>query len=311
MVIGIRVEAVVIASVRPGGHRLEWISDLIASAAVTTLTYLWLNLRASRARILDLERARITQDAQLRLAAEIQRSLLRDVPTQAAGCVWAARMEAAYEVGGDFYDVAAQADGSLMVIVGDVPGKGVPAALLQSSALTLFRVHATHTGTPAQLAERISADLRAQTGGRPYATAIIVRIERDGRRLTSTNAGHPAGLVQRTGELVRLTAGGPPLGLLPGVAYESEELPLHPGDAGVFVTDGITEVLDGREPLAAVLADARSLPEREAPVAITERVLRLAGTAVASGTIDIPADDRTAVAFVVGAGDDGAGGSGQ
>src|SRR5215471_17330853 len=120
-----------------------------------------------------LDRARIALEEQLKVAAELQRRLLPTLPAEALNYRWCARMMPAYDVGGDFYDFLQVSPASILVIVGDVSGKGIPAALLQSALKTLFRVHAATTSEPAVLAARVSAGLREETGGVPYATAIL------------------------------------------------------------------------------------------------------------------------------------------
>jgi len=113
------------------------VSDAVLATAFGVAIYLWLSLRTTRTRLTDLERVQIVVDAQLSLAAHIQRHLLPSAPVESNGVQWAGRLEPAYSIGGDFYDVIPDdADG--LFVVGDVSGKGIPAALLQASAHSLF-----------------------------------------------------------------------------------------------------------------------------------------------------------------------------
>lgn len=295
LVAGAWVESMLIGATHASGHELEWVSDLIAAVAVTALMYLWLDLRATRTRVLDLERAGIVVAEQLRLAAEIQRMLLPRIPARTPGYRWAARMIPAHEIGGDFYDFI-ERDGAVVLILGDVSGKGIPAALLQSSLKTLFRVHAATADAPDAIARGMSEGLSEQTGGLPYATVFLARLEQASRRLTYVNAGHPAGLVASRHGVAELTAGGPPLGLLPGSSYQSGTVELEPGDLGVLVTDGVTEALDGGAAAlrAAVDDDARRQVE---PGAVCDHVLRLAGEGHGPLEAGQWSDDRTALVF--------------
>jgi phosphoserine phosphatase RsbU/P len=300
--IGFRLETAINLVAGRREHELAWISDAIAALAVAMLNYLWLSLRVSRARISDLERAGIVRDEQLKIAAEIQRSLLPPTPAAETGYLWAARMEAAYEIGGDFYDFMVQDGQSVMVILGDVSGKGIPAALLHSSLVTLFREHAAMTNDPAAIAARISNDLHAETAGRPYATAIIARFDMSPRRATFVNAGHPAGVICRGSGTMAVSEGGPPLGLLADGLYASATFDLAPGDTGVMVTDGITEALD--EPLACMngsIGGCKGWPQM-IPADICDQLLHAARAAVlpADGAVT---DDRTVLAFRAVAGD--------
>lgn len=296
---GTWIESAIITAVGATGHDLEWVSDIVASVAVTSLTYLWLRLRASRKRVLDLERSQIAIDEQFRLAAEIQRNLLPQVPPTTPGYMWAARMEAAHEVGGDFYDFVGRDDGSVLVILGDVSGKGIPAALLQSSLTTLFRMYATTTAEPDVIAGLMSEALLSQTGGRPYATAILARLDRSPRRITYVNAGHPRGLLLRGTATLELSAGGPPLGLLAHSTYEHASLDLQPGDFCVLVTDGITEALEGIPLPLAGAVNAGNLSNSATPEQGCEYLLRIAGQASGPPGADNWNDDRTVFALRV------------
>jgi hypothetical protein len=242
---GTGAESLIISAVRGNRSALEWISDVFISAAVASVMYLWLHLKASRTRLLDVERRGIVLAEQMRLAATIQRNLLPEVPGSSPGFNWAARMVPAGLVGGDFYDFLEPAKGVTLVVLGDISGKGIPAALLHSSLRSAFRIFAMETTDPVEIAERMAAALHGQTGGVPYATAIVARFDSSSMRLTYVNAGHPAGLLVRGDTESKLDVGGSPLGLLAGARYEAASLDLRPGDLGVLTTDGVTEALEG------------------------------------------------------------------
>lgn len=297
LVLGSAIESRVMRYAHPGPGELEWVSDVIVAGAVVGMTYLWLHLRTSRTLLAVLERRQIALDEELRLAAQIQQSLLPDLPPRAAGLEWAARMVPARAVGGDFYDFLRQDDGSVLVILGDVSGKGIPAALLQSSLKTLFRAVVRDGGDPALVAGKMAAALHEQMGGASYATAVLARFDRAPCRLTFVSAGHPAGLLVHDGGIRELSGGGPPLGLLPGARYEAETAALGPGDVGVFVTDGITEALEG---VPLKLADAlRTLALDGPPSRLADALLDLAARSPGPVGVEGWQDDRTVVAFRV------------
>jgi hypothetical protein len=282
---------------RAGPGELEWISDVILSVAVVFVTYLWLHLRASRTQLASLERQQIALDNELRLAAEIQASLLPVVPRTTPGFEWAARMEAARKVGGDFYDFVPRADGGTLVLLGDVSGKGIPAALIQSSLKTMFRAVAESSDEPAEIATRLAGMLYAETGGTMYATAILARFRPAPPRLSFVSAGHPAGVLVADGRDRELSAGGPPLGLLPATPYEAAHVELKPGERGAFVTDGITEALEG---LATDLPRTlRGLPAGDGPERLVEDLFALAATSPGPPGVAGWQDDRTVFAFRV------------
>jgi serine phosphatase RsbU (regulator of sigma subunit) len=302
------LETVVIRGVHGNRAQLEWISDVLGSLGIVALTYLWLHLRDSRVRLLALEREQVALDEQLRLAAEIQRSALPEVPRCTPGFRWAARMVPAGRIGGDFYDFFRASPDVAVVIIADVSGKGIPAALLLSSVKTLFRTVVQATVEPAAIAARLSDALFEEHGGTPYVTAIVARLESAPPRVTYVNAGHPPGYILRAGDTVKLSPTGPPLGLLQGTRYAAVSEELRPGDFGVLVTDGVTEALEtGTTTLAQAIGRARE-------VALTGRHLLAACDALleaaASGGGPVGADgwqdDRTAVVFAVDATPEGA-----
>lgn len=300
-VVGTSVEAAIIRAVHGNRSQLEWISDVVASVGVVALTYLWLHLKDSRMRLLALEREQVALNEQLRLAAEIQRSALPDIPPATPGFRWAARMIPAGRIGGDFYDFHQPTADVALVIVGDVSGKGIPAALLLSSVKTLFRTTVQDTTDPAALARRLSAALFEEHAGMPYVTAIVARFDSAPLRVTYVNAGHPSAYLLREGETRTLASGGPPLGLLPGVRYAAEEEELRPGDFGVLVTDGITEALEtGPTTVGQAVRRARDNALTGWPLtAVCDDVLRVAAGGGGPAGVDGWQDDRTVFAFAV------------
>jgi hypothetical protein len=296
-----RGESMIIRAVHGDRARLEWISDTVVSLGVVGLTYLWLHLRESQIRVLALEREQIVLDEQLRLAAEIQRSLLPDLPAGTPGFRWAARMVPAGRIGGDFYDFFQPSAGTAFAILGDVSGKGIPAALILSSLKTLFRATAQAAGDPAAVAERISTALYEQHSGMPYVTAIVARFDTPGPRLAYVNAGHPAGYVLRDGATVTLDSGGPPLGMLPEARYATVDLELRPGDVGVLVTDGITEALD-TAPITWAQAVSTARVGRDGPrsaAKVCEDLMEAAAEGRGPEGVDGWQDDRTVFVFTV------------
>jgi len=302
LAVGILAESLIIHAVGGNRQRLEWLSDAVISTFVAGVTYLWLRLKALRTRVAALEREQIVLDEQLRLAAEIQRNLLPVVPQTTNGFRWAARMIPAGRIGGDFYDFIRVADGTIVAFVCDVSGKGIPAALILSSLKTLFRAVVRETPDPALIAERLAEALYGEHMGLPYATAIVARFDEAARSLTYVNAGHPAGYLLRNGAIsVELESGGQPLGLLPGATYAAARISLMPGDVGVFVTDGITEALDGGRTASGpgLVHSLQDLGAGAAPDELCDRLLSLTmGSGDPSGSMDWQ-DDRTVFAFAV------------
>src|ERR1700682_4733105 len=237
--------------VHPPRGEVLFISDVILATAFGAVVYLWLNLRATRTRLTGLERAQIVLDTQLSLAADIQRQLLPPMPLGSNGVRWAGRLEPAHRIGGDFYDfIPADVDG--LFVVGDVSGKGIPAALLQASAHSLFRTLARETVQPAELLTRVSREIYAENAGASYLTCVVARVDSATGTLVYANAGHPAGLMVGSSGRRLLSLGGPPVGLFPETAYESGGVSVEPGALGVSVSGGLTESFEEEEGITAV-----------------------------------------------------------
>jgi sigma-B regulation protein RsbU (phosphoserine phosphatase) len=292
-------DALVRRVVHPPRGEVLLISNVILATAFGVVIYLWLNLRATRTRLTGLQRAQIVLDTQLSLAAQIQRRLLPPIPVRSNGVRWAGRLEPASHIGGDFYDVIPVDTGGLFVL-GDVSGKGIPAALLQASAHSLFRTLARETVHPADLLTRVSREIYAENAGLSYLTCVVARVDSAARTLTYANAGHPAGLMVGSSGRRLLSRGGLPVGLFPETAYESEVVSVEPGDLAVIVSDGITESID-EDGVAAVDVLNRTIcdiPEPRTPERVCDALMEMAQRNPGPRGVTNWHDDRTVLAFL-------------
>jgi len=296
------IEIAVIERVRPGEMELTWISDAVLAVAFGFAVFLWLHLKWTRMTLSRIQRENIVFDTQLSLAAEIQRGLLPSAPADGDGLRWAARLVQAGQIGGDLYDFVRCADGSWLVLVGDVSGKGVPAALVLTSIRTMFRMMTSETSDPGELVERISKRLYEDHSGTPYLTCLVVRIDPERRELAYVNAGNPAGIVLggRTPAIgpLLLAPCGPPAGLFPNQVYRTAFLPVPDGAVSILVTDGITEAFDvlgvaNGDPVAALVAH---VPQPLVPTRICDALIQHTAPALSSNDWQ---DDRTVVAFAL------------
>jgi serine phosphatase RsbU (regulator of sigma subunit) len=194
------------------------------------------NLRLVRQQI---EKERL--DEQLAVAANIQRRLLPQADPVLEGYEVAALSRSCYEIGGDYYDFAKRSPSELALVVADVSGKGVGAALLmaafQASLRTLLR---DSTPLPA-IVGRVSELLLETSASGKFVTAFVGVLDLANHRLSYVNAGHNPPVVVGSAGTVLLKGTGPVMGLLPGVAYSEGTVELSPGDLLVLYTDGITE----------------------------------------------------------------------
>jgi serine phosphatase RsbU (regulator of sigma subunit) len=192
--------------------------------------------------------ARVQQD--LDAARLIQRSLLPQTQTAIPGYSVSFRSATCYEVGGDYLDIVEQPDGSVLMAVADVAGKGLASAIVSTSFRSAFRAMAV-SGMPLdELATKINQQhwAEGEESRRRYVTAIFLRLQPDAGQVEVLNAGHnPGFLVEPGGTPHQFNAAGTPLGLLPGMRYASEKHGFAMGSRLLFYTDGLTEVFRGDE----------------------------------------------------------------
>jgi len=292
-------DALILRVVHPPRGEVLLVSDVILATAFGVVIYLSLNLRATRTHLTGLERAQIVLDTQLSLAADIQRHLLPSAHVESNGVRWAGRLEPAHRLGGDFYDfIPFDTDG--LFVVGDVSGKGIPAALLQASAHSLFRTLARESVDPAQLLTRVSKEIYAENAGGSYLTCVLARVNTVTRTVAYANAGHPAGLVVGSSGRRLLSRGGPPAGLFAETAYESEVLSIEPGDLGVIVSDGITDAIeeDGVSSVDVLNRTICNIPEPRTPARVCDVLMETAQRSRGPRGVVNWQDDKTVLAFL-------------
>lgn len=196
---------------------------------------------------------------ELEHAAQVQARLFPQDSPRVPGYEVAARAVSAGMVGGDFYDWVL-ADERLTLVLADVMGKGLGAAILAATARTALRTRADDgdLGPAVTAAEQAVDDDLRRTGA--FVTAFVARLDPRTHHLEYVDAGHGLAFVARkaTGHVERLAATGPPLGVLTGLTREARRLTLDPGDLVVAVSDGMLDALGGAiGDLAAVEAVLR------------------------------------------------------
>jgi serine phosphatase RsbU (regulator of sigma subunit) len=150
----------------------------------------------------------------------------------------------AREVGGDFYDLHLLSEGKLGLAVGDATGKGVPAALVMSTTCGMLRLAAQSYSSPGEMLQRVNETLFTSISPNMFVTCFYGILEPEGGRLLYANAGHDLPYLHRNGEAEELRARGMPLGLMPGMSYEENEIELDAGEAALFYSDGLVEAHD-------------------------------------------------------------------
>jgi sigma-B regulation protein RsbU (phosphoserine phosphatase) len=204
--------------------------------------------------LLSLELAdKVTMKRDLEIAREIQTWLVPSQPPEVAGADIAFASRPQNSVAGDYYDafypmVSAEEKGKLMLVIADVAGKSIPAALLMATLQASLRTIAGEGAPLAELVVRLNRYASAHSlDGRRFTTAVLAEYEPATRRLVYVNAGHNPPILRRArGVTEKLEAGGLPLGIDTGAAYETAAIELKSGDALILYTDGVVEAFDGK-----------------------------------------------------------------
>lgn len=259
---------------------LDHISGIIGTIALAIIML----LRSSTA-----IRRQAMLEGELAAAQEVQRVLVPEHSGVVPGFTVESVYEPAQQVGGDFFQILPDGQGGLLVVVGDVAGKGLPAAMLVSVVVGAIRGVAEYTKDPVELLENLNERLVGRAGG-GFSTALAAHITANGM-VTIANAGHLSPYLDgREYEL----PGALPLGALSGVAYESTYFFLAPGSRLTFYSDGVIEAQNragellgferGRElstePAAAIVEAAKRFGQEDDITVLTiERAESIASAA--------------------------------
>ena len=259
---------------------------LLRTVAVQT-SFALENSRLTAAVAAEVAR-RERMNRELEIAREVQEQLFPQSYPPVAGLDYAGRCRPALGVGGDYYDFLALRDGGLGIAIGDVSGKGIPAALLMAGLQASLRGQTlSGPGDLAGLMSNINRLIYDASPANRYATFFYAEYAPGTRGLRYVNAGHNAPMLFRGGaaggEVVRLDRGGSVIGLLWPASYEEASVTLEPGDLLVAFTDGISEAMNaadeewGEERLCQAVRACAGLTAAE----VLDHVLRAADAFVA------------------------------
>ncbi len=191
------------------------------------------------ARLVEAERAAQQYQQELEIAAGIQRSLISESEVQSDFARVTGRSIPCKEVGGDFFDVHVSPD-AVTVIVADVSGKGISAALLASVIHGMFYAQLSSGTDLVEVVSSVNRFLCSRVAGRKYATLVAAQLQRGGR-LKVVNCGHVPPLLLVNGHSNQINDGDLPVGLIPDAGFHSVEQDFPAGSRLCLLTDGISE----------------------------------------------------------------------
>ena len=226
-----------------GKHELEILHNRLTFDGIATILavslgytgFIYVFISEGR-RYLRTRTEMATLEGEMAAAREVQRLMVPEHPPQIGGYSIESVYHPAAEVGGDFFQVIPLSSDRALVVIGDVSGKGLRAAMIVSMIVGTLRTVSGFTEEPDKILTELNRHLcgHMQEG---FATCLVVRLERQGT-LTFANAGHLPPYVNGTEFLL---AGSLPLGLSESAAYEQVSLEMAPGDTVVLLTDGVAE----------------------------------------------------------------------
>jgi sigma-B regulation protein RsbU (phosphoserine phosphatase) len=191
----------------------------------------------------ELERT----EFEMETAKGIQQSLLPEFPPRIEGFELAALNLPARQVGGDFYDFIQVSKDKWGIIIADVSGKGVPAALFMALSRTLVRANVADDTTASQAMQKANHLISQEAKMGMFVTLFYAVLDPQKRRLQYVNAGHnpPLAVKKSSGDVILLRAKGIAMGVIDDAVLEEKEIELDSNDIVVFYTDGITEAING------------------------------------------------------------------
>src|ERR1700730_12027695 len=241
------------------------LSAMLCFAFVVYVIQRYMEQREALAKTVQQQRDELVKDVEL--AAQVQRLFLPLEKPVIAGLEIAGMMQPARGVSGDYYDYIPIDAHTTQIVIADVAGKGVPAALLMSATAAAMRLEAHHERNMLEQVERLNAGIHSVSDAERYVTLLVAEIDVHKRTLQYVNCGHNPALLLRatTGTLTRLNSSCPPIGLSPVQICDLTSTDLSPGDVVVFYTDGVTEAENrlgkefGMERLSATVRRGSSL----------------------------------------------------
>ena len=257
-------------------HHHKEILEFFADAAAISLEKAILHNQ-----ILEKEKL----EEQLQIAKDVQSSLLPAQPPEIDGYDIAGICIPTFEIGGDYYDYIKLDENNLAIIIADVSGDGVPAALIMSAFRALLFNQIKLKNNPSDLMVDLNKQIPVVSRKRDFITAFYAKLNFKSHAITYCNCGHhPPLLLRASGKIELLEDGGPSLNIILEANFQSSTINLDPGDQIIFYTDGVTEIFDdnlneyGHERLKKVILDSKKISSSEIINNIVESTKNFSGT---------------------------------
>lgn len=302
------VLALILAS--PFAQAMEVVEDLyipmILANAVGMFIFALMITNLIKERATKRERDRLSaqlerRKKELEIAQQIQESFLPHTIPLIENYDLAASSIPAQEVGGDFYDFIPISSAQTGLTIGDVSGKGIPAALFMAFSRTLLRAKACRNPGVGRMIESVNNFINEEPHSNMFVTLFYSVLDSSRNILTFVNAGHNPPLLLRneSGELIRLSTGGVVLGAIKGLKMDEKTIELYPGDLLVLYTDGVTEAINqeedqfGEARLIEIIKSNQNLPSEDLKNFIIDQVYDFASVTPQADDITLMVLRRT------------------
>jgi sigma-B regulation protein RsbU (phosphoserine phosphatase) len=255
--------------IHPGLRTFHNLSAMLSFAFVVFVIQKYIEQREALANTVQQQRDDLLQE--VALAEQVQRLFLPVGKPAITGLQVAGMMQPVGGLGGDYYDYIPIDADTIQIVVADVAGKGVPAALLMSATAAVMQLEANHDRNMLEIVRRLNTGLHSVSDGVRYVTLLLAEIDARERKLRYVNSGHNPALLFRamTDTVTRMNSSCPPIGMFSEEICELTSTDLIPGDVLVFYTDGVTEAENrsgeefGMERLSAVVRRGSSMAAEE------------------------------------------------
>ncbi len=269
--------------INPGVRIFHNLSAMLCFAFLVYVIQRYMDQRETLAKTVQQQRDDLLQDVEL--AAQVQRLFLPVGKPAIAGLEIVGMMQPARGVSGDYYDYIPIDGHTIQVVIADVAGKGVPAALLMSATAAAMQLEANHDRNMLEIVGRLNTGINSVSDGERYVTLLLAEIDTHKRTLRYINCGHNPALLFRakTGTLTRMNSSCPPIGISPEQICDLASADLIAGDVLVFYTDGVTEAQNqlgeefGTERLSTVVRRGSSLSAEDLMIDIFSNAANFCG----------------------------------